>query len=320
MAQSTADGDGSELAVLSILSSLLRLLGNRNLLFIAAIVLGIAAGHLSHWTRPWTLPALALAMTVSTTQVASDAFWPLRRLLRPMLLAVGLNYVLLNAVILLPARALVRDADLWAGFVLTAAAPPGVGIIPFSYILGGDTALAVVGTVGAYLAALLILPAMVLLLAGKSLVQPVSLVLTLVQLIVVPLLLSRLLRASPARAALERWRGKIVNWAFALVLFTIIGTNRDVFLRELGVVAVVSAITAARSFGLALALEKVLARVGLDRSTRVSYVLMATLKNGGFAAGTALALFGERASIPAGVGAAVAVPYLLWLGLRWEKE
>ncbi len=302
------------------LSSLLWQLGNRNFLFIAAIVLGVSAGQLSRWTRPWTLPALALAMTVSTTQLGSDAFRPLHRLLRPMLLAVVLNYFLLSAVILLPARVLVREADLWAGFVLSAAAPPGVAVIPFSYILGGDAAFALIGTVGAYLAALLIMPTMVLWLVGESLVQPVRLVVTLFQLIVVPLILSRLMLASPARAALERWRGKIVNWAFSLVLFTIIGSNRDVFLHEPRVVAVVSLITVARSFGLGWALEKVLAKLRVERATRVSYMLMATLKNGGFAAGTALALFGQRASVPAGVGAAIAVPYLLWLGLRWGKE
>jgi BASS family bile acid:Na+ symporter len=300
--------------------SILWLLGNRNFLFIAAIALGISAGQLSRWTQPLTLPALMVAMSVSTTQVQSDVFRPLRRLLRPMLLAMILNYLLLNAVILLPARALVREPDLWIGFVLTAAAPPGVAIIPFSYILGGDTAFALIGTVGAYLAALLVMPAMLLWLVGESFVQPVRLVTTLFQLLVVPLVLSRLLLASPAAEAVERWRGKIVNWAFSLVLFTIIGANRDVFLGELQVVALVSVITVARSFGLGFALEKVLARLGVQRPSRVSYMLMATLKNGGFAAGTALALFGERASVPAGVGAAVAVPYLLWLGLRWGKE
>ncbi len=302
------------------ISQLFWLLGNRNFLFISAIVLGIAVGWLSRWTQPLTLPALALAMTVSTTQVASSALRPSRKLVRPLLLSVALNYILQGAVILIPARLLVAERDLWIGFVMTAAAPPGAAIIPFSYVLGGDTAFALVGSVGGYLAALAIVPAMTLLLVGQSIGEPARFITILFQLIVLPLVLSRLLLAGPVRPSVERWRGKIINWAFFLVIFTIIGLNQQVFLRQPQVVILISAITMVRSFGLGFVLEKVLRRMQVDRPTRMTYVLMSTLKNGGFAAGTALALFGERASVPAGVGAAIAVPYLLWLTMRWGTE
>ncbi len=299
---------------------ILWLLGNRNFLFIAAIVLGISAGQVSRWTQPWTLPALAVAMTVSITQVTSDAFWPLRKLLRPLFLSVLLNYVILGSVILVPARLLIPERDLWIGFVISAAVPPGVAVIPFSYITAGDTSFALVGTVGAYLAALAITPAMALWLLGESLIEPVRLVSTLLQLIVIPLILSRLVLISPVRATVERWRGKIVNWAFFLVIFTIVGLNRSVFLREPQLVALISGITIVRSFGLAVVLKRILQRLQVERSSVVSYVLMGTLKNGGMAAATALALFGERASVPAAVGAALAVPYLLWIGTHWGRR
>lgn len=299
---------------------ILWLLGNRNFLFIAAIVLGISVGQAARWTQPWTLPALAVAMTVSITQVTSDAFWPLRKLVRPTLLAILLNYVILGTVILVPARLLIPERDLWVGFVISAAVPPGVAVIPFSDIAGGDTSFALVGTVGAYLAALAITPAMALWLFGESLVQPTRLISTLAQLIVIPLILSRLVLISPVKATVERWRGKIVNWAFFLVIFTIVGLNRSVFLREPQLVALIAAITMVRSFGVAAVLENVLRRLQVDKPLLVSYVLMATLKNGGMAAATALALFDERASVPAAVGAALAVPYLLWIGTRWGRR
>ncbi len=305
---------------MKMISKWLWLLGNRDFLFVAALVLGITAGHLARWTQSWTLPVLAVAMTVSITQVTSDAFWPLRKLVRPLMLSILLNYVILGAVILVPARFLIPEQDLWTGFVISAAVPPGVAVIPFSYVAGGDTSFALVGTVGGYLAALAITPAMALWLVGESLIQPMRLITTLAQLIVIPLILSRLVLLSPARAAIERWRGKIVNWAFFLVIFTIIGLNRSVFLREPRLVALISAITMARSFGLALVLERVLQRLRVDKPSLVSYVLMGTLKNGGMAAATSLALSGERASVPAAVGAALAVPYLLWIGARWGRR
>jgi BASS family bile acid:Na+ symporter len=309
-------GSGSQ-EHMSKTDRLVRLLGDPNFLFVMAIVLGITLGPVARWTQSLTLPALAVAMTVSTTQVASSAFRPLRKLVRPMLLSVVLNYLVLSTVILILARWLVPERELWIGFVLSAAAPPGVAVIPFSYILGGDTAFALIGTVGAYLAALVITPAMALLLVGESFGDPVRLATVLLELVVLPLVLSRLLLARRLKGRVERWRGKIVNWAFFLVVFTIIGLNQDVFLREPQLVVLISIITVARSFGLAFVLERLLKRLRVERATRVSYVLMGTLKNGGFAAGTALALFGQRASVPAGVGAAIAVPYLLWLAMRW---
>jgi BASS family bile acid:Na+ symporter len=299
---------------------ILWLLGNRNFLFIAAVVLGISAGQVARWTQPWTLPALAVAMTVSITQVTSDAFWPLRKLVRPMLLSILLNYVILGTAILVPARLLIAERGLWIGFVISAAVPPGVAVIPFSYIAGGDASFALVGTVGAYLAALAITPAMALWLLGESLIEPVRLISTLLQLIVIPLILSRLVLISPVRATVERWRGKIVNWAFFVVIFTIVGLNRNVFLREPQLVVLISAITVARSFGLAVVLERVLRRLQVEEPSLVGYMLMGTLKNGGMAAATALALFDERASVPAAVGAALAVPYLLWIGTHWGRR
>jgi BASS family bile acid:Na+ symporter len=299
------------------ISKLLRTLGNRDFLFIASVVLGIALGRVARYTQPLMLPALAVAMTVSMTQVASSAFRPLRKLVRPMLLSVVLNYLIFSTVMLILARWLVPERELWIGFVLMAAAPPGVAVIPFSYILGGDTAFAVIGSVGGYLAALVVAPAMALLLVGEAFVQPAKLITILLELVLVPLVLSRQLLAGRLKPHVERWRGKVVNWAFFLVIFTIIGLNREVFLRQPQVVVLLAVITVATSFGLGFVLEKALEKLQLDRSTRVTYVLMGTLKNGGFAGATALALFGERASVAPAVGAAIVVPYLLWLGIRW---
>ena len=296
------------------------LLGNRNFLFISAIVLGIAQGSMARSAQPFMLPALALAMTVSLTQVASDALRPSRQQVRPIVLSVILSYFVQGAAILIPAWLLMPEPDLWVGFVLTAAAPPGAAVIPFSHIVAGDTAFALIGTVGAYLAALVLTPAITLLFAGVSVADPMRFINILLQLIVVPLVLSRLLLGPRVAPWLSRWRGKIVNWCFFLVVYTIIGLNREVFLSEPRVVVLVSMVTLIRTFGLGWLLEKALRRVGTDRAPRLSYVLMSTLKNGAFAAGTALAMFGERSSVPAGVGAAIAVPYLLWIGIRWGKD
>jgi BASS family bile acid:Na+ symporter len=305
---------------MNLLRRLLWALGNRNLLFVSSIVLGIAVGDWAAYTQAWTLPALAVALTVSMTQVQSEAFRPLRKLLRPTWLSVLLNFVLQGAAILIPARLLLPEPELWVGFVIAAATPPGAAVIPFSGITGGDMTFSLLGTVGGYLASLVVTPAMLLLLAGESGVDALRLASILVQLVLVPLLASRLVLVSPLKEPIARWRGKIVNWAFTLVLFTIIGLNRDVFFSEPWLVFLIGLVNVIRSFGLAFVIDQVLKRWGVERPVRMSYLLMATLKNGGFASATALALFGERAAVPNGVAAAIAVPYLLWLGIRWGRE
>ena len=305
---------------MSLLRRLLWALGNRNVLFIASIVLGIAVGDWAAYTQAWMLPALAVALTVSITEVESSAFRPLRKLIGPTWMSVLLNFVLQGAAILIPARLLLREPELWVGFVIAAATPPGAAIVPFTAITGGDMTFSLLGTVGGYLASLLVTPAMTLLLAGGSGVDPLHLARILVQLVLVPLLASRLVLASPLKEPIARWRGKIVNWAFALVLFTIIGLNREVFFSEPWLVFLISLVNVIRSFGLAVVIDELLKRWRVERPMRMSYLLMATLKNGGFASATALALFGERAAVPNGVAAAVAVPYLLWLGIRWGRE
>ena len=150
-------------------------------------------GKVANWTEPLTLPALALVMTVSVTQISAKEFFPLRTLTRPMLLAVAFNYLLLSTVMLLLAWWLMPDQELWTGFVILAAVPPAVAIIPFTYILAGDTVFSLLGVIGGYLAALVITPVMAHFLIGESFAQPLGLLTILGELVVIPLLLSRLL-------------------------------------------------------------------------------------------------------------------------------
>jgi BASS family bile acid:Na+ symporter len=258
-------------------------------------------------------------MTVVTTQVSSRAFLPLRGLARPMLLAIALNYLVLSTVMLTLAWWMMPNQELWTGFVLVAAAPPGVAIVPFTYILEGDNAFSLIGVVGAYLAALVIAPAMVLLLVGESFLQPLQLVLVLIELVVVPLVLSRLLLLTGFARHIEKWRGTIVNWGFFLVVFTVVGVNRGVFLGQPEVVGLTSAVAMVSIVGLGYLLEFVLKWLRVDRTTRVSFTLMGTIKNAGVAAAIALALFSEEVSVPAAVVSAFYVLYFVWLGLRAER-
>ena len=51
-----------------------------------------------------------------------------------------------------------------------------------------------------------------------------------------------------------------------------------------------------------------------------SFILLGTVKNSGFAAATALALFSEKASVPGTVISVFVVLYLVWIGIQAERR
>jgi BASS family bile acid:Na+ symporter len=301
-------------------TGILNLLKKREFILISALLLGIVFGDAARFTKQLTLPALALAMTVSVSRVSSSAFLPLQKTMRSTLLAVFFNYLVLSPVILLMGWWLMPESALWIGFVTVSAAPPGVGIIPFTYLLEGDINLSVIGTIGAYLAALIIAPLMTLLLLGEALLQPTKLVVIILELILVPLILSRVLLVKGIARYSEKWGGTVINWSFFLVIFTVVGLNREVFLGQPTVLVLSAVVASISTFGLGYLIELALKALAVDRPTRMSLILMGTVKNSGLAAAVALALFGERASVPGALVASVTVLFLICLGARPKRN
>jgi BASS family bile acid:Na+ symporter len=300
---------------------ILKLVRNRNFILILSFVLGILLGKgAAYYTKPFTLPALALIMTVSATQFSSKAILPLRSLLRSVLLAVLFNYLIHSTLLLALARWLMPTPELWIGSVILAASPPGVAVIPFTYLLGGNAALSLVGTVGVYVAALAIMPAMARALLGAGVLSPWKLLPILVELVVIPLLLSRLLLFAKLDRYLQKARGTIVNWGFFLVTFTVVGLNREVFLGQPKVLVRASIVGFLSIFALGYLLGLALKWLGVPRAERVSFTLMGTVKNSGFAAATALALFSDKASVPGTVVSVFIVLYLIWIGVQAERS
>ena len=303
-----------------MLSALLRLLRNRNFLLIAALVLGLVVGTGAQSLAFLSLPALGLAMTVSLTGVVASDLSSWRKVARAVVLSVLFTYVVNGAFTLSLARLLAPDPDLWLGFVLLAATPSGIAVIPFSYMLGGDTAFALVGSLGAYISAIVVMPLTATLLAGSALVSPTRLLTILLQLVLVPLAISQLINATPLKSTVARWRGTIVNWTFALVIFIVIALNRDGLWRRPQTLLLLGLIALSTNFGLAAILESLLKKLQLSRPTLLTVVMMGTIKNTSLTAATALALFGERVSLPAAVVSMTNVLYLIWLGVHWGQK
>lgn len=295
-------------------------LRNRNGIFFLAMV----AGLLLPWAAPvmkhLILPALALAMTLSTMEIENDVFTRPRALLMPALMGIIMNYFILGNVIIGLSALMIRDEDLWTGFVLLAAAPPAVAVIPFSTFLRGNGPLSLIGTVGAYLGALVITPLITVTLLSTAAFDPFKLIMITLELIVLPLALSRLLIRKGLKERIQPYRGTIVNWSFFMVLYTMVGLNRDVLLGQTWSLLPVAAISFLSMFLLGFLIDWASGLFHAPGEIRMSLVLLGTLKNQGLSSGLALTLFSQEAAIPSTVATMIMIGYVAWLDVRkrWD--
>jgi BASS family bile acid:Na+ symporter len=283
-----------------------RILESYTIMMVLGLVLGLAAGGFPAYTKEISMASLAVLMTFSLSNVRIGETRNKEHFEHAMRTLV-VNYVLLTGLIL--AIGLLFSDDLWPGWVLMAAAPSAVSIVPFTTVLGGRTSKALFSTAANYILALGIMPAMTLLLIGSA-VSTLSLVYSLLLLIVLPMLASRLvMRVNISKSA----NTSMMNVMFAILIFAVAGSNRDAFVGEPIVVLAVSAACVLRTFGSGLTTEFLLRRSGVPKQSRISYVLFASYKNLGLTATLAIALFEPIVAVPATICIVFEVIWVIFL-------
>lgn len=296
------------------------LLQNRNFIFITALLLGLFIPGAAPAMRRFILPALGLTMILSTMDIGNEIFRNPRRLIRPALIGIVMNYLLLGGLIIALGTLIIDDEKIMAGVVLLAAAPPAIAIIPFSDFLGGNKDLSLTATIGAYIGGLAIIPLIAWLLLRPGVFDPMVLLAAVIELIVIPLVVSRIMIRKKWNTTIAPWKGTITNWSFFLIMYTLVGLNSQVFLSLQPLLLAVAVIPFSTNFILGLVIEGAGRILKTAPPTRTSLVLLGTLKNQGMAGGLALALFGREAAIPAAVCTASMIIYVIWLDMVQVKE
>ena len=301
------------------MSKLQGLFGDRNFILSLAIVLGLALGQGALWTEGLVLPALAFVMMLSMTGVEGRLFRSPRTLLTPLLAGLTLNYVVNGGVTLLLGALLIREETFRTGFVLLAAVPPAVGVIPFTGFLEGDIEFSIVATLGCYLSAFIVTPLIIYSLLGFGGDLQVKLIATMAQVIILPFVLSRVLVRTGAAERIARVRGPLLNWSFFLVVYTTVGLNRQVFATQPLSLIPAAALTVATTYLLGTAIERGGRLLKIDPKRVTSMILLGTSKNAGFAAGLALTLFGRETAVPSTVQTISMLTYVIYLDLRKRR-
>lgn len=297
-----------------------RILLNRNSILVFAVIIGLVAGDAASFFKDFTFLALAVTMSFSMTGISMGYIKSPKHVSKPMLMGVFLNYIVFTIVLLPFAWWLMPNKNLFYGFVVIAAAPPGVAIIPFSYILKGKIEYAILGVTGAFLASIVIAPLFVNIFAANQGVKPYDLFIMMVQLVVIPMLVSRGLLYKPLFKYIEPIRGKVVDWGFAMLIFVAVGMNRDVFFTNPILLLKVSLVLGLATFGLGFAFESLAKFFKVEPSLRITQTMMVAIKSSGFSVFTALSLFGKEAAIPSAVMAVMVLLYLIFLSLRLHKS
>lgn len=288
------------------------LLGSYAFMMAAGLVLGLVLGGFPSYTKEISMISLAFVMTLSLSTVAlsetrgADHY-------RHAALALLLNYGLLTIVILV--MGLGFSDDLWPGWVLMAAAPSAISVVPFTTIIGGATTKALFSTAVNYIVALVLMPAITLMLIGSA-VSAWSLVSSLLILIVLPMALSRLVM----RIKVDKSSNTILmNIGFAILIFAVAGSNRDAFFGQPMTVFAISVACVVRTFGTGLVSEFALRRASVQRTDRIPYVLFASYKNLGLTATLAIALFEPIVAVPATICIVFEVVWVIFL-TRWYPK
>lgn len=258
-------------------------------MMLAGFALGLLTGFVSSYSSTLALAALAVLMVASLSELELRG---LRKAARPALLAFPANFVCLSGFLLL-AGALFPE-EFQVGWVLMAAVPSAISVVPFTSVLGGDTQLSLAATVMLYLAALALTPLLTLWLVAEP-VGVAPLVQALVLLVVLPLVVSRgVRRLQPSREGLHIVR----NLAFFALSFIIVGANQDTIVGEplvaLGIFGA-CAVAIVLSAGVWAGLTRAFA---LSAAQRTSLLLFSSYKNQGLAAALALALFSAQGALP----------------------
>ena len=164
------------------------------------------------------------------------------------------------------------------------------------------------------------MPLIALGLLSSAELDPFKLLMIILELIVLPLAVSRWLIQKGIREKIEPYRGTITNWSFFVVIYTLIALNRDLILGQTMLLLPIASIAIITMFILGFLIDWVLSLFHIPKETRTSLVLLGTLKNQGLAGGLALTLFSQEAALPSAISTMVMIVYVIWLDFkkRWD--
>src|SRR2546426_51103 len=281
---------------------------NFSVMVILGLALGLLTGGPPAYAREVSTLALVFAMTFSLTEVRFRGL-SAREESRSFARALLLNYGVLS-VLILAISTFYADAAIRHGWIVMAAVPSAVAVIPITSLFRGNVPRALVSSAFLYVAALGLIPLITLVFAGKA-ANPIDLAVQLLIQIALPIAVSRPLGRVER---LRRHRSVLVNLSFFVLVLTLAGANRQVFVLNPRLVILLAVCGFVRTWAVGGATYLATTRLGADRGQRIADSLFASLKNLGLAALLGFSLFGPLGALPAIISIFLEVSWVVVLG------
>lgn len=291
-----------------------------NLLFIAAIVLGLYLPQAAPVAYILIMPALMITLTVTLLRFPGGFFKKPRELLSGALWGNLMNYLVLGNLIILGSIFLIRDEKFWTGLVLIAAVPPAVAILPLNEKIRGDKMLTLTGFAGAYVGALILTPLIGIAFLKYIPIHYTKLIILFVALILLPLILSRLAVDRDWEARIHRYEGIISDGCYFVVFYALAAGNALLIRQWPLEILLISLLAFAVVILITLALLLIGRFYKISHSTISSLLLLGTMKNYGLAGGIALYIFNPEAAMPALIFSVFMFLNAVWLKFRMRNN
>ncbi|MGI2336121.1 MAG: hypothetical protein ACRKGH_05700 [Dehalogenimonas sp.] len=296
------------------------LIHQHNFVLLIAIFAGFYIAPLAHNTENWITPLLIIAMSLSLSKInlSKELLLP-KKIFKATALGLLLNFVLLGGVNVVLGYLLTDDKYLIAGFVILAGAPPSLLITPCAYNIKGDVSFSFLSTIACYFLSILILPFLVYVFLGST-YWGVELFNVTFQIVILPLILSRIIRNISYLGPMQPYTGHIINWCIATVCFTLIGLNYELLTAYSTYLLVAMIVAVTTIFVLGESIYRISQLINTPPSQAISYMLLGSMKKWAGASAIAYVLLGPKASIPAITALVIGFLYYLFLSIRFSKR
>ncbi len=292
------------------------LVSRSNIVFLASVLCGFLLPQANVVAAALTLPALTVILTITPLKIPRGFFRRPKKLISSAIRGNVMNYLLWGNLIILTGMFFIFDEALWIGMVLIAAIPPAVAILPLSKSFRADATSTYAGFAGAYLGAILIIP-----LIGLGFLKNIpfnfwGIILLIVELIILPLALSRLIVEKEWDKIIEPYENIITDCCLFIVFYSLTANGRDILLNWPDDLSSIVFIAVIGIFLLALTIEKTGKLFQIAEKKITSSLLLGTMKNYELSGGIALIIFSKEAALPSLIFAIVTFFYINWLQYR----
>jgi len=263
-----------------------------------ALLMGIIIGEIPYAKEIATI-SLIIAMSVSISNIPLHINFDRKK----VGIAVVLNYIFLSSIILILSIPFYKT-DLFSGFVVMASVPSAIAVLPLTKICGGNIKLSLFALVISYLISIVVMPLLIYIFLSQF-VNPVELIKNVFLFIVIPIIISRFIKV-------RKYANEITNIFFFLIIFAVIGMNRDFIFTEPNILLSLSMIMAVRTIFTGW-IAKYVGSIKFGERDAISYSLFASFKNEGLVMILASSLFNEISAIPAIIATIFELIWIIFL-------